>query len=663
MNSLKTKINILMVGFIAVILSLSWGYPFLDHYKGSKEDANDKAMMIAKLIGGISSHTLLTMDYTLLDRAIQKAMEQEEVLYIKLTDKEGRTLRESKKDRIDKRLIEAKEKVISGKKPVGEVIVGLSTENMYAMLRMDVMVGILMILAGLSISSALLILLLNRFVIKPIEIINTTMKEVERGDRTKKISLGIGSKDELGGLADAINRTIETTSGIISRSKSSAVNVSMASEQILMRSKRMTEGASTQAEAAEKISSSIQKLNSSIREIAESTATLSTSSEETSSSILEIGSSIEEVAQNASGLSSAISDVAASLEEMRSSVREVARSAEFLEESITETGTSAVEIDAAIKTIVENTKESARLADKVVTYASEHGMLSIVDAIDGMDRIRDSVKRAEESVNHLKERSLEISKIITVIDDITKKTNLLALNAAILAAQAGEHGKSFSVVAEEISGLAERTATSTKEIALLITTIQEETQDAVDIMKEELVRVNEGDKLVHVAGEALREIIHTAQRSLDATKGIEGAAIEQAKGVRQVAEAVDRIRDMIGQIVNSTRELRNGTDQIVKAMVTVDDISKHVKNATAEQSKGSKQIGSLAENTSEKTQLIAKVTDEQRTVIETILRSIDEARTVAIEGTEIASEIDQAMASLRKESEDVKTELERFKLK
>ncbi len=547
--------------------------------------------------------------------------------------------------------------VLPNEKYRGMVLVDMETKEMESQM-------FAILLAGIATYLAIILavyFVLKRLVTRPIEIINTTMKEIEKGDLTRGIT--IVTRDEVGGLAEAINRVINTLSGIISRSKVAAMNVSMASEQILMKSKRMTEGAKTQVEAVEKTSSSIQELNSSIKEITGSSSILSTSAEETSSSVLEIVSSIEEVAHNTSGLSNTISETTASLEQIGSSVKEVARSAEVLEEAIAETGAAAVEIDAAIRTVADNAKESARLADKVVTDASEQGMISVVNAIDGMDKIRDTVKKAGTSVNHLSERSQEISKIVTVIDDITARTNLLALNAAILAAQAGEHGKSFSVVAEEIRDLAEKTSTSTKEIAQLIKTIQQETQDTVDIMREGLVRVDDGSKLVHTAGDALREIIYSSQRSQNAAKGIEGAASEQAKGVRQVAESVERIRDMIGQIVNASRELRKGTDQIVKAMEVVDDVSKQVKKATAEQSKGSKQIGAVSEDTADKTQLIAKATEEQRVGTEIILKSIDEVKTVAMEGMDIASEIDLSMESLRKEAEGLKRELEIFRIK
>ncbi|MBI5199730.1 MAG: HAMP domain-containing protein [Nitrospirae bacterium] len=547
------------------------------------------------------------------------------------------------------------------KKLVGFIKVALKKKELSAQISSMLLKSITVALVGFILGITLVAFFVSRFITRPITTFASTAFEITRGDFTKTIE--IRSNDEVGELGGTINRMVENLGNIFKRFKSAAMNVSMAAEQIAINSKKMTTGSRTQVEAVEKTSSSLQELNSTIREIANSVSTLSTSAVETSSSVLEISSSIEEVANSTSGLAGTISETTASLEQIGASVKKVARSAEVLEEAISETGGAAAEIDAAIRTVADNAKESSMLAGKVVSDASEFGMVSVVNAIDGMDKIKGSVKKAGDSVNHLKERSLEINKIVAVIDAVTSRTNLLALNAAILAAQAGEHGKSFSVVAEEIRELAEKTSASTKEIADLIVTIQQETQDTVDIMKEGLIRVDDGNKLVYAVGDALRTIIHSSQQSQVAAKGIEGAAVEQARGVKQVTESVERVKDMIVNIANAIRELRNGTDQIVKAMEVVDSISKHVKKAMEDQSSGSRQIGSVAENTVEKTRLISKATEEQRIGTESILRSIDEVKTVAVEGMDIASEIDLAMEGIRKDAEDLKRVVEVFKVK
>ena len=137
--------------------------------------------------------------------------------------------------------------------------------------------------------------------------------------------------------------------------------------------------------------------------------------------------------------------------------------------------------------------DAARLAEKVSREASERGMTAIREAIKGMQNIRQAVEATADVVNRLGKRSQEIGQILKVIDEVTDQTSLLALNAAILAAQAGEHGKGFAVVADEIKDLADRTAASTQEITGLISAVREETggrtSTAEDILRLALKRL------------------------------------------------------------------------------------------------------------------------------------------------------------------------------
>jgi methyl-accepting chemotaxis protein len=155
-----------------------------------------------------------------------------------------------------------------------------------------------------------------------------------------------------------------------------------------------------------------------------------------------------------------------------------------------------------------------------------------------MNRIEATARRTADVINRLGERAENVGSILTVIEDITDQTGLLALNAAILAAQAGEHGKGFAVVAAEIRGLASRTAASTQEIGKLITAVQEESREAVGVVREEVAMVAEGARLARDAGDALNKILKRADLSRDMSRGINKAATEQARGIRQVSEAV-----------------------------------------------------------------------------------------------------------------------------
>src|SRR5512135_774710 len=159
-----------------------------------------------------------------------------------------------------------------------------------------------------------------------------------------------------------------------------------------------------------------------------------------------------------------------------------------------------------------------------------------------MERIKKVVGRYSSLVNRLGKRSEEIGTILGVIVEVTERTNLLALNASILAAQAGEHGKGFAVVAEEIKALADRTAGSAQDIAKLIATVQKETKEAVAAMTNSLTAVEEGVSRSQDAGVALNKILTSSSRSAETANMIERAMSEQARGIKQVSEAIGNVK-------------------------------------------------------------------------------------------------------------------------
>jgi len=153
---------------------------------------------------------------------------------------------------------------------------------------------------------------------------------------------------------------------------------------------------------------------------------------------------------------------------LSATIKEVANNSAELAGAAQETQSAIMQIASSVKEVEQRAKESSVLSDKVKTDATTFGMSSIGKAIDGMQDIKVSVEKTAGYIKKLGGRSEEIGKILNIIDEVTDQTTLLALNAAILAAQAGEHGKGFSVVADEIKNLAERTSESTQEIGELI---------------------------------------------------------------------------------------------------------------------------------------------------------------------------------------------------
>ncbi len=335
---------------------------------------------------------------------------------------------------------------------------------------------------------------------------------------------------------------------------------------------------------------------------------LSRSAEATSSSILQMVAINNEVTDNIHNLSVSVQETTTAIEEMTFSVKEVAKNIEELSTAAEETAASMNEMDVSISQVETNANETSKLSETVTTDA-ETGVSAINKTIHGIDKIKESSRVAAEVIGSLGAKIDEIGNILTVIDDVAEQTNLLALNAAIIAAQAGEHGRGFAVVADEIKALAERTGSSTKEIADLIKTVQDESRNAITVMSQGVSDVDEGVRLGHNAEDALRKIVESAKRSTLMIKAIAQATVEQAKGSKQVTNAISRIAETVQQIALATAEQAKGAEQIMKSAERMKVITAQVERSTEEQNRGGRQMTESIENIRE---MVENIHEAQR---------------------------------------------------
>jgi twitching motility protein PilJ len=229
----------------------------------------------------------------------------------------------------------------------------------------------------------------------------------------------------------------------------------------------------------------------------------------------------------------------------------LAASTEQLRE-IRETGQSVLDMAGRINQVSTQAQESATVARQSLK-AAETGMSAMQNAIGGMNAIRDQIQDTSKRIKRLGESSQEIGEITELISDITEQTNVLALNAAIQAASAGEAGRGFSVVAEEVQRLAERSGDAAKQIAALVKTIQTDTQDAVAAMERSTQGVVQGAKLSDTAGTALTEIDAVSRKLAELIEQISQSAGREAASANVVAENIQHIFAVTEQTGEGTR--------------------------------------------------------------------------------------------------------------
>ncbi len=378
-------------------------------------------------------------------------------------------------------------------------------------------------LTGIIIS-VILVFVIARLILSQVDNLTNLFSQIGMGDFDARAE--VLSQDELGDLTISMNAMLDNTLSLIQSS-----------------------------EEREQMQNAIMKLLEEISGVADRDLTVE--AEVTADMTGAIADSFNMMIAQ---LREIISDVQDTTLQVSASANEVQATAEHLANGSEEQATQIVDTSAAIDEMavsIQQVSENAALSAKVgeqATANAQQGAEAVNNTIEGMNRIREQVQETAKRIKRLGESSQEIGEIVQLIGDIADRTSILALNASIQAAMAGEAGRGFAVVAEEVERLAERSTEATKQIDNLIRTVQNETYEAVAAMETMTNEVVTGSELAQEAGQALTEIETVSSRLSELIQSISLASKQQARGSETLARSMNDIAEVTQQTAAGTKQ-------------------------------------------------------------------------------------------------------------
>lgn len=499
----------------------------------------------------------------------------------------------------------------------------------------------------------------RRMVVQPLREAVSFAGVVAAGDLSK--SLKVKNRDEIGLLGEALNQMVAELKEMIGKIRETSGHVASAANEISANTAQLNKAALSQASAAEETSSTMMQMTASIQTVAANADTLAVNADGVNSSIQELGTSSDQVAKNAEVMAASVTEATSSIEQMTVTIGEMADNNQEMQKVVSESAATIEQMAASIREVAKNV-EDADMVARAAAQEAVAGQEAVNDALAAMNRVAEIIEKTAESIMNLDKRSEEIDNIVKVISGIADKSNLLALNASIQAAQAGEAGSGFAVVAEEMRTLANQSANATKEIGKVINHVQADTGKSVKYGELAAREAQASMELSGAAGNSLNNIVKSIEQTSILMSDIARMTAEQASASTQVINAVEKMSHTSGVLAKAAREQAQGSRQIRKSVEIMNNMTGEVTIATKEQSLSARHILEAVNVITAMTQRVANATAEQKAGSKVIVTAVENISDKTQENLTSIEQLSQATQSLSQQAADLAALIEEFKV-
>lgn len=487
----------------------------------------------------------------------------------------------------------------------------------------------------------------------------TKVAEGER-DLTQRIVIRRG--DEVGKMAELFNRFLGQVHGAIRDVVVVTGQLTSSARSVQSATHRLHASAADQLRVTAASTDALEGLSLAVTGIAGDAEELSALSTNAAAASHELSASFDEVVRLTEQLDYAADVTLSTVDTINDSSERVARNVADLLGRAHGVVDAVSQVHGMAGEIVVSAREQAQIASDVQDDATRLGLTAITNTTSRMEKLRETISDAAGVMESLGRISGEIGRIVNIIGEVTGKTNLLALNASIIAAQAGEFGKSFAVVAEEVKLLAQRTTSSTKEIELMVDQVREKTALAIRAVDESVLEAEAGVVQAREVAAIFTAILKQTAASQAGAELVAIKADRQSEGVVSAMGQIEEMRVMVGQISDAAEEQSRCAAAIVQATRDMRNYTREVRDNVGSQSDENMRITKISQDVFARVQLIAEVTLRQKDATITIADGQSKVLAAATENQVQSRLLDETVETLDQQAAVLEAKVGSFRI-